>query len=313
MSGPGCWVLGVRGVPPTQHPAPKTQDRILSLIMVEPSEIVRPERPTEVPKTKQQALLTDASVSALWKYRLLIVGDLRWSAFLRYELLTMFLAGLGGSLGLWLRQKLYRFLFHRMGRGVAIGRYVTLRAPFRIALGDRVVLEDFVLLDGRGDSEELPNLLIGDDVFIGRGTHLVCRGGTIRIGAGANVGPNCLIQSVREVVLEDHVLLAPFVYIAGATRHYDRLDVPVIGQPTSSRGVRIGRGTWVGAHVFIDDGVRIGRDCIIGAGSVVLHDIPDYAVAYGVPARVARLRTPQGPGPARCRGLELSGEEHKDS
>lgn len=260
--------------------------------MVEPSEVVRPERPAEVPKTKQQALLTDESVSALWKYRHLIVGDLRWSAFLRYELLTMCLTGLGGGLGLWLRQKLYRFLFHRMGRGVAIGRYVTLRAPFRIALGDRVVLEDFVLLDGRGVPENPVNLVIGDDVFIGRGTHLVCQGGTISIGTGANIGPNCLIQSAREVVLEDHVLFAPFVYVTGSTRHYDRLDVPVIGQPTSSRGVHIGRGTWVGAHVFINDGVRIGRDCIIGAGSVVLQDIPAYAVAYGIPARVARLRTP---------------------
>jgi len=261
--------------------------------MVEPLETVRPK---DVPKTKQQAFLTDESVSALRKYRLLVVGDPRWSAFFRYEVLTMLLTGLGGSLGLWLRQKLYRWLFYRMGRGVAIGRYVTLRAPFRIALGNRVVVEDFVLLDGRGTPENPVNLVIGDDVFIGRGTHLVCRGGTIHVGTGVNIGPNCLIQSAREVVLEDHVLLAPFVYIAGSTRTYERLDVPVIGQPTSSQGVRIGRGTWIGAHVFIDDGVRIGRDCIIGAGSVVLHDIPDYAVAYGVPARVARLRT-QAEGP----------------
>lgn len=261
--------------------------------MVEPSGAVRPERPTAVPKTKQQALLTDESVPAFRKYRLLVVGDLRWSAFLRYEVLTTLLTGLGGSLGLWLRQKLYRSLFYRMGRGVAIGRYVTLRAPFRVALGDRVVVEDFALLDGRGAPEDPVSLIVGDDVFVGRGTHLVCRGGTIRLGTGVNIGPNCLIQSAREVVVEDHVLFAPFVYVAGATRHYDRLDVPVIGQPTSARGVRIGRGTWVGAHVFIDDGVHIGRDCVIGAGSVVLHDIPDYAVAYGVPARVARLRTPE--------------------
>jgi len=159
----------------------------------------------------------------------------------------MLLTGLGGGLDLWLRQKLYRWLFYRMGRGVAIGRYVTLRAPFRIALGNRVVVEDFVLLDGRGTPENPVNLVIGDDVFIGRGTHLVCRGGTIHVGTGVNIGPNCLIQSAREVVLEDRVLLAPFVYITGATQTYDRLDVPVIGQPTSSQGVRIGRGTWIGA------------------------------------------------------------------
>ncbi len=246
--------------------------------------------PESIPKTRQQAFLTDERIPPREKYRRLFVGDTRWSALIRYELLTITLTGLGGALGFWLRQKLYRWIFARMGRGVVIGRYVTVRAPFRIALGDRVIIEDLALIDGRGGPGDTIHLEIGHDVFIGRGTHVVCHSGVIRIGHGVNIGANCLIQSAREVIIEDHVLIAPYVYIAGATRAHDRTDVPVIAQATISRGVRIGRGTWIGAHVFIDDGVTIGCDCIIGAGAIVLRDIPDRAVAVGVPARVIRYR-----------------------
>jgi len=47
---------------------------------------------------------------------------------------------------------------------------------------------------------------------------------------------------------------------------------------------------WLGAHVVVADGSRIGRDAIVGAGAVVMGDIPEYAIAVGTPARVVRDR-----------------------
>jgi len=52
----------------------------------------------------------------------------------------------------------------------------------------------------------------------------------------------------------------------------------------------IGDDVWIGAHSIVVGGVRIGSHSIIGAGAVVLGDIPAFAVAAGVPARVIRLR-----------------------
>jgi len=52
------------------------------------------------------------------------------------------------------------------------------------------------------------------------------------------------------------------------------------------------RGSWIGIGSVIKKGVHIGSDVMIGAGSVVLHDIPDRALAYGVPARVVRQQVP---------------------
>jgi len=54
--------------------------------------------------------------------------------------------------------------------------------------------------------------------------------------------------------------------------------------------VRIGHDVWIGAKTFIQDGVSIGHGAIIGAGAVVTHDVPPYAIVVGVPAKIIRFR-----------------------
>lgn len=52
----------------------------------------------------------------------------------------------------------------------------------------------------------------------------------------------------------------------------------------------IGNDVWVGANVIIKQGVKIGTGAVIGANSLVLKDVPSYAVVYGSPARYVRMR-----------------------
>ena len=52
--------------------------------------------------------------------------------------------------------------------------------------------------------------------------------------------------------------------------------------------VHIGDGSWLGTHVVIAGNITIGKHCVIGANSVVKHDIPDYCVAAGIPARIIK-------------------------
>lgn len=53
-------------------------------------------------------------------------------------------------------------------------------------------------------------------------------------------------------------------------------------------GVSIGDDTWIGTNVVIAGTVEIGKHCVIGANSVVTHDIPDCSVVAGCPARVIK-------------------------
>jgi len=61
-----------------------------------------------------------------------------------------------------------------------------------------------------------------------------------------------------------------------------------------ARETFIGHDVWIGARVFVRDGVRIGHGAIIAAGAVVTKDVPDYAIAGGVPAKVIRSRFADG-------------------
>jgi acetyltransferase-like isoleucine patch superfamily enzyme len=67
---------------------------------------------------------------------------------------------------------------------------------------------------------------------------------------------------------------------------------PIVDQPLTSKGeISIGDEAWLGYGVIVLSGVRIGKGAVIGAGSVVTHDVPDGAVATGVPARVIKMRS----------------------
>ena len=59
--------------------------------------------------------------------------------------------------------------------------------------------------------------------------------------------------------------------------------------------MRVGRATAIGLGASVIHGVTIGDDTVVGAGAVVLRDVPERVVAYGVPARVARTRQPGEP------------------
>lgn len=114
-------------------------------------------------------------------------------------------------------------------------------------------------------------MTIGDRVNIEQGVHIVCQ---------------------NEVVIEDDVSITPYCVIVDTDHPFNDPDSPPkIGDRLNDRTdsfVRIGRGSFVGAHCVILPDVTIGRGCVIGAGSVVTRSVPDYSLAVGAPARVTR-------------------------
>lgn len=115
-----------------------------------------------------------------------------------------------------------------------------------------------------------PQAIIAKDVYVGNGSLIVA--GAI-INSGAEIGSNVIVNTAASVDhdcrIEDGAHICPGVRLAG--------------------NVVVGQAAWIGIGAVVIEGVRIGARSVIGAGSVVLRDIPDNTVAYGVPARVARL------------------------
>ena len=227
----------------------------------------------------------------LGKYRDLVVGRKGLFSLLVYEFVNLFSRTPGGF-GLFLRSKLFRLIIGQMGKNVTFGVGVVLRHPHKVHIGDNVVIDDYCVLDAKGRTNE--GIRIGNGVFLGRNTILNCKNGDIILEDGVNIGFNCMIFSASRVSVGSDYLMAAYCYLVGGTHHAEDPSIPVLKQGRSSKGIEIGSGGWLGAHVTVFDGVHIGRNVIVAGGSVVHRNLPDFAVAGGNPVTIINRRKPGG-------------------
>lgn len=114
-------------------------------------------------------------------------------------------------------------------------------------------------------------------------------GSHIEVGKNFFANYNCTIIDVAKVKIGDNCQMAPNVaiYTAGHPIH------PVARNSMYEYGisVTIGDNVWIGGNTVILPGVHIGSNTVIGAGSVVTKDIPDWSVAVGNPCRVIKQIT----------------------
>ena len=233
--------------------------------------------------TPQQAALSDASKSAVARYRNFAVGDTSWAFWVYYECLMTTLSGLPGVLGFGARAMLYPTLFRECGTKPAIGRGVVIRNPAVMKIGAAVMVDDYAVLDARGTQASLE---LGDHVSIGRFSTLAAKGGRIALGAGVNIGSYCRVATQSRIEIGPSVLVAAYCYIGPGNHDRGETDKPLIERPMEIKGgVTIGEHAWIGAHSTILDGVTIGSRAIVGAHSLVRDDVPDGAVVAGVPAK----------------------------
>ncbi|MGQ9847918.1 MAG: DapH/DapD/GlmU-related protein [Bacteroidales bacterium] len=128
-------------------------------------------------------------------------------------------------------------------------------------IGNNVVIASSVKIMGN------INISIGDNTFIGHYTMII--GGKAEL----NIGKNCDISSRVSFVMGTHE-------IGDAKRRAGK---------GYSKSITIGDGVWIGYGTTILPGVKIGDSSIIGAGSVVVHDIPANVIAAGNPCKVIKI------------------------
>jgi acetyltransferase-like isoleucine patch superfamily enzyme len=91
------------------------------------------------------------------------------------------------------------------------------------------------------------------------------------------------------IVIEDDVMLGSGVHVYVGNHRFDDVNCPIIDQGHhNSEPVSLRKGCWIGAGAIILPGVTVGENAVVGAGSVVVRDIPPRVVAVGNPARVIR-------------------------
>jgi len=140
--------------------------------------------------------------------------------------------------------------------------------PENIELGKNVYLGHQAILKGYYKNRTV----IGDETWVGQQSFLHGAGG-LTIGSRVGIGPG--------------------VRIISSTHREVGRATPILVAPIDFAPVTIGNDVDIGVSAVVLPGVSIGEGALVGAGAVVTADIPPYAVAVGVPARVIKQR-PEG-------------------
>jgi acetyltransferase-like isoleucine patch superfamily enzyme len=152
----------------------------------------------------------------------------------------------------------YRYIKRCVGKGTIVGVRTEIINSANVRIGADCLLQDAIYI--RAGTEG--RITIGDRAALNSFCRLFGHG-SIEIGEDTQIGPGSLITTTEHD------------YDRELTTHFKR--------------VVIGKGVWIGANVTIFPGVEISDGAVIGAGSVVMKNIPSRCVALGVPARVVRL------------------------
>ena len=150
----------------------------------------------------------------------------------------------------------------KIGKQVYFGKLEALW-PHQINIGNKVHIENNVVLKFDGFFQNGQAIIIGSDVFIGTVTEF-------NIKYGITLGNHCLIASGCRFIDHDH----------GMERGRLMKEQPCPGEP-----IIIGNDVWIGANAVVLKGVHIGDGAIVAAGAVVTKSIPPYEIWGGVPAK----------------------------
>lgn len=157
---------------------------------------------------------------------------------------------------------------------IYIGDNVTFRPPCIVYWGCRI--DDNAAISHNTILRE--RTLIGKNSKIGNGTTL---DGNLTIGNNVSVHTLCFIPT--KTIIEDYVFIGPNCTITNTKNITHGRNFPLLEERAIIHfGARIGGGT------TILPGIHIGKEVLIGAGSVVTRNVPDYKVAYGNPAQIIR-------------------------
>ena len=148
-----------------------------------------------------------------------------------------------------------------------------------------------------GISQMFARWRLGRQKLGGMGTNVVVCSGfrfdrpeNITIGSHVYIGPDAWISAIGGVTIEDGVIIGPRVRIYTANHRYDDAEAVPYDDVIVPRPVCIHPNVWVGGDVLIVPGVSIGEGAVVGAGAVVVSDVPSCHVVGGNPAQTIKLR-----------------------
>lgn len=165
------------------------------------------------------------------------------------------------------RRQVKAYQRSNVGENTRISRRVQIYGWHNVRIGTNTIISDDTLINAVNLPRDESTVTIGSHCFLGRRNFLTA-GGSLIIGDYTLTGPDC--------------------HLLGAYHSYRSPYLPYSVAACVGGEIALGVNCWLGARVTILENVRIGHGSIVGACSVVTHDIPPFSIAIGNPARVVQ-------------------------
>ncbi len=188
-----------------------------------------------------------------------------------------------------------RVVWDRVGHWATMGPRSRRARSFRAFGAGSAICFPFTALFGERYISIGEGTIIGPYVSLSAGVspaHDLGIDEVVSIGDRCLIGKGSGIVGHERVVIGNDVFTGHHVYITDANHGYEDPSVPIGQQFAPPRPVSIGDGSWLGHGCIVLPGASVGRHVVVGAGSVVTGDLPDFSVAVGNPARVIRRYAP---------------------
>lgn len=167
-----------------------------------------------------------------------------------------------------IRAVLFSAFFGKIGFPSYFGKPVFLKGARRIYIGKKVRIFPNLRMEVHGDG----SIYIEDDVVISQNVHITAAN-------RMTIGRSCLILAN--------------VFITDIDHEYQEIGKHVVNQPLSVKTTTIGENCFIGMGAAIMAGTVLGKQCVVGANSVVRGKFPDFCVLAGAPARIVKKYNPQ--------------------
>ena len=159
----------------------------------------------------------------------------------------------------------YKLIFRKVGLPTYIGKPLYVSNFRQLVIGKRCRIFPNLRAETVGKNARIA---IGNNVSIGQGLHVVSGGGVLKIGSNVTISGNVLITNCNH--------------------NYQQIDIHILDQALEVKHTEIGDGCFIGYGAVLQAGTVLGKQCIVGANSVVKGVFPDYSVIVGAPAYIVK-------------------------